>query len=160
MEWARAIPISLLLRDTIFPKSSLVDLSFKIKDFYFGEIQILDPSSEDNSHDQEEQIQEIVSPDGTQKKQIRNTKAPKWKFIAEHFFQFEELTNMYSDRYFNIPTHHTALLHATHQPKVYLYWFDFLGSQSTTQLTGYNDTIFGTISTISIISISNHVWTN
>jgi hypothetical protein len=140
MEWVRAVPITLMLRDTAAVDSSLNDISFAIKSHYFGELEFVD----------EEDVEEetIQSADGTVTKKIRSSKAPssrrKWKFIGEKFYKFEELTKMYGDRYFNVPTHHTALLHSSGgKSNVFLVWFDYPGKQSTSQFTGYNDTIFG-----------------
>jgi hypothetical protein len=140
MEWVRAVPITLMLRDTAAVDSSLNDIAFAIKSHYFGELEFVD------EEDAEEET--IQSADGTVTKKIRSSKPPssrrKWKFIGEKFYKFEELTKMYGDRYFNVPTHHTALLHSSGgKSNVFLVWFDYPGKQSTTQLTGYNDTIFG-----------------
>jgi carboxylesterase type B len=68
------------------------------------------------------------------------------KLIREHYFGndtfvedptliSDRLTNMYSDRYFFRGAHHSAKLHAATKSPVYLYLFNYKGSQSLTHLS-------------------------
>lgn len=57
--------------------------------------------------------------------------------------KFENLTNLYSDRHFFVPVHHSARLMGKLN-ELYLYWFDYLPGQSIHGNYGYNSSfIFG-----------------
>ncbi len=63
--------------------------------------------------------------------------------MVDKDFQFENLTNLYSDRHFFVPLHHSAKLMGRSN-ELYLYWFDYVSDQSIHGLYGYDSSyIFG-----------------
>lgn len=127
MEWQRALPITLTFRDTALNFKNVSDSVFQ---FYL----------EEKEGDQEEASTSNSAP-SKKGQDVKNMK--NMKMLGHEFYRFDSLTAMYSDRYFFIPVHKTGQLHAKYGSKVYLYWFDYLGAQSATQFSGYNDTVVG-----------------
>jgi carboxylesterase type B len=108
MEWHRALPITMMFRETAL---SFRNVSNSIFSFYFED---------------------------------ENTNRKDRRHLGQKFHKFEELTQMYSDRYFFIPAHKTGFIHGSNNnAPCYLYWFDYKGNQSATQMSGYNDTVVG-----------------
>lgn len=63
--------------------------------------------------------------------------------MVDKDFQFDNLTNLYSDRHFFVPLHTSAKLMGRSN-ELYLYWFDYVSDQSIHGLYGYNSSyIFG-----------------
>ncbi|CAL8121638.1 unnamed protein product [Orchesella dallaii] len=57
--------------------------------------------------------------------------------LVDRDYHFSNLTNLYSDRHFFVPLHHSAITMGKHN-KLYLYWFDYVSGQTIHGLYGYN----------------------
>lgn len=63
--------------------------------------------------------------------------------LVDKDYKFDNLTNLYSDRHFFVPLHHSAKLMGSLN-ELYLHWFDYVSNQSIHALYGYNSShIFG-----------------
>ncbi|ODM90030.1 Venom carboxylesterase-6 [Orchesella cincta] len=63
--------------------------------------------------------------------------------LVDKDYHFSNLTNLYSDRHFFVPLHHSAKTMGKHN-ELYLYWFDYVSEQTIHGLYGYNSShIFG-----------------
>jgi len=131
-EWKQAGPISLHYRAT---SMDLDRASKRIWKYYF--------SDENQESIKDKQQEEIVL------KSDKETETGE-KVIEEEDYlpqnttdfidknnKFKELTEMYSDRFFFYPLHHTARLHAKVGNNVYVYWFEFEGKESVLGLSGH-----------------------